>query len=157
MNLRDQVDIDRQPEEVWKFVEDPTMLQAWNPNVQWVDLGTWGKPARGFRYRAAYALGGKMSQVDAEIEEFRPPVRMVVRITGGKLPPTAFVREVYDLVPIPGGTRLIQTIEWGRAGIPLWFRMITWFMSRFGHPTGKRFLTTFKELVESRTARSGQV
>lgn len=156
MNLRDQVDIARQPEEVWKCVEDPTLLQRWNPNVQWVEPHSLGPPGRGYRYRAAYALGGKLSQVEAEIEEFRPPVRMVVRLTGGRLPPTACVREIYDLMPIAGGTRLIQTIDWSRAGIPLWFQIITWFVSRVGRPTGKRFLIRFKELVEEEGGRSGR-
>jgi carbon monoxide dehydrogenase subunit G len=156
MNLRDQVDIARQPEEVWTVVADPTLLQRWNPNVQGVEPQSLGRPGRGYRYRAAYALGGKVNQMEAEIEEFRPPVRLAVKITGGRLRPTAFVREVYDLLPVAGGTRLIQTIEWDRAGIPLWFRIIAWFVSRFGRPTGKRFLVRFKELVEEEGGRSRQ-
>lgn len=156
MNLRDRVDIARPPEEIWTFVADPTLLQRWNPNVQRVEPQSLGRPERGYRYRAAYALGGKVSQMEAEVEEFRPPRRMVVRLTGGRLPPTAVVREIYDLLPIADGTRLTQTIDWSRAGLPLWFRIVAWFISRFGRPTGKRFLVRFKELVESEGGRSRQ-
>ncbi|MFM8551683.1 MAG: SRPBCC family protein [Nitrospiraceae bacterium] len=148
MNLRDHVDVGRPPETVWRFLEDPNNLPAWNPNVQRVAPVTWGAPAKGFRYRATYVLRGKANEMEAEIEEFQPPVRLAVCLSGGRMPKNAFAREVYDLTPIPGGTRLVQTIELNNTGIPLVFRLLMWFIQRFGKPTGKTFLATFKELVE---------
>ncbi|MDE3120022.1 MAG: SRPBCC family protein [Nitrospirota bacterium] len=157
MNLRDQVDIGCSPEKIWLVLEDPNNLPAWNPNVQRVGPITWGTPAKGFRYRATYVLRGKANEMDAEIEEFQPPVRLAVRLSGGRMPKGAFAREVYDLTPIPGGTRLVQTIELDRSGIPLVFRALMWFIQRFGKPTGKTFLATFKELVEAAEAPGRQV
>lgn len=157
MNLRDHVDVGQSPEAVWRVLEDPSNLPAWNPNVQRVGPITWGAPAKGFRYRATYVLRGNANELDAEIEEFLPPVRLAVRLSGGRMPKDAFAREVYDLTPIPGGTRLVQTIELGNSGIPLVFRMLMWFIQRFGTPTGKTFLATFKELVEAAEAPDRRV
>ena len=147
MTLKDRVDIHRPPEQVWQVIENPETMKLWNPNVKDVMLHNWGARAQGFRYRITYALSGKPSELDAEILEYHPPVRLVIKLTGGRFSGNDYVYEIYELVPMDGGTRLDQTIEIHDSGIPLLFRILIWFVRHFGKPTRKSYLFGVKELA----------
>lgn len=151
MVLRDQVEIRRSPREVWTWIEDPMRTPSWNPRVKAVKPAGWGARGPGYRYYAVYELRGKVSEMQAEIEEYRPPLRLSIRLTGGRLPPGAAARETYDLFAVECGTRLVQTVTVAEGGIPFLFRALIWIIQRFGRPTGKTFLTTLKELIEGQT------
>ena len=87
MILRDSIRINAPPERVWQYLEDPERMQLWNPKIKAVVSVSWGQRCKGFRYRLTYVLGGKESEVSAEIEEYQPPTKLVIRHTGGRLPP----------------------------------------------------------------------
>jgi hypothetical protein len=93
-------------------------------------------------------LSGKESEVSAEIEEYQPPTKLVIRLTGGRLPPNGYAQEMYELSRQNGGTALTQTIQVHNSGINILFRLFIAFVHRFGKPTGKKYLTVLKELVE---------
>jgi carbon monoxide dehydrogenase subunit G len=152
MTLKEHVHIDRPPEDVWNVIENPETMKLWNPNVKHVVLYNWGARSQGFRYRMTYALSGKANELDAEMLEYRPPVRLVIKLTGGRFARKTCIHEIYDLVPVEGGTRLEQTIDIHDAGIPLLYRMLIWFIRRFGKPTGPSYLAGVKALVEGKQA-----
>lgn len=150
--LRESIEIDRPPPQVWDVIENPETMKQWSPKVKNVVLENWGARGTGFRYRIIYALSGQPSELDAEIQEYRPPARLGIKLTGGHLPRTDYVYETYELSPTAGGTRLEQTIEIHDSHIPLFFRVLIWFMRRFGQPTGKSYLAGVKALAEGATA-----
>lgn len=105
-------------------------------NVKNVVLHNWGAWAQGFPYRITYALSGKPSELDAEILEYHPPARLAIRLTRGRFSRTDYVYETYELIPMDGATR------------PLLFRILIWFVRRFGKSTGKSYLAGVKALAE---------
>jgi uncharacterized protein YndB with AHSA1/START domain len=149
MVLKDSVRINAPPEHVWPYLEDPERMRLWNTNIKEVGSISWGQRCQGFRYRLTYVLGGKESEASAEIEAYEAPVKLVFRLTGGRLPPTAYAQEIYELSPVPGGSILTQTIRVHNSRINVVFRLLIALLHRFGKPTGKKFLVRLKELVEA--------
>lgn len=148
MILKDSVWINAPPERVWGYLEDPKRMKLWNPKVKAVASVSWGQRCKGFRYRVTYVMGGKENELSAEIEEYQPPAKLVIRHTGDRMPPGDYAEECYDLSREHGGTALTQTIRLPNSGINLFFRLMIAFVSRFGAPTGKKYLTILKALVE---------
>ena len=149
MTLRDKVQINRPPERVWPFVEDPERMKLWNPKIQKITPISWGDRDIGFRYRITYIMGKKASEFLAEIVEYRKPERLVIRLTEGKLAWGGYVSEVYELSRTKDGTLLEQRIEILNSGINIFLRLLIVFVLRFGSPTGRKYLERLKELAEA--------
>jgi len=148
MILKDSVWINASPERVWEYLEDPERMRLWNPKIKAVASVSWGQRCKGFRYRVTYVMGGKENELSAEIEEYQPPAKLIIRHTGGRLPPNGYAQEIYELSRENGGTALTQIIRLHNSGINLFFRLLIALLYRFGTPTGKKYLTILKELVE---------
>lgn len=149
MILKDTVQIKTSPDKVWTFIEDPERMKLWNPKVQRVSSISWGTRAVGYRYRITYAMSGKTSEFLAEIIEYRPPEKLVIRLTEGNLPTGSTIDEVYELSATAEGTLLEQRIEIHNSGINIFWRLLLAFISRFGKPMGQKYLEKLKELVEA--------
>ncbi len=154
MILRDQIVIERSAQEVWPYVENPERMMSWNPKVKKVTRAHWdGRPGVGFRYGIMYEMSGKVGEMEAEVTTYEPPFRLVIRLTGGRLPEKAYVEEIYELSEDNGRTLLRQKIIMHHSGINIVFRLLIFFVSRFGRPTGKTYLETLKGLVENESVR----
>jgi uncharacterized protein YndB with AHSA1/START domain len=147
--LQDTVQIRGSPEKVWMFIEDPQRMKSWNPKIQHISSISWGGRTLGYRYRITYAMRKKRSEFLAEIIEYRRPEKLVIRLTEGNLPPGSYINEIYQLSRTAEGTSLEQTIEINNSGINIFFRLVIGFISRFGKPTGQKYLERLKELVEA--------
>jgi uncharacterized protein YndB with AHSA1/START domain len=160
------VRIEAPPDLVWQVVEDPAWMGEWNPKVTGVELLSSGSRSQGSRFRVDYTMRGKSARFSAEIEEYRQPERLVLRLTEGYLPPGVCVRETYELRPVSSGTRwgrvaskggglgaqhtrLIRTIDLSASGLSLIVRVVLGLLSRFGKPVEKRYLERLKEIVET--------
>ena len=88
---------------------------------------------------------------DVEIVAYLEPTKVMMRLTGGDLPPDGYGHEIYQLEPTARGTRLRQTFEMNHPKIGFFLRWLMWFIHRFGQPMGKKYLVRLKERVESQT------
>ena len=149
MTLRDKVQINRPPERVWPFVEDPERMKLWNPKIQKITPISWGDRDIGFTYRITYVMGKKASEFLAEVVEYRKPEKLVIRLTEGKLAWGGYVSEVYELSRTKDGTLLEQRIEIPNSGINIFLRLLIAFVLRFGSLTGRKYLERLKELAEA--------
>ena len=61
--------------------------------------------------------------------------------------------ESYEISPDPNGVKVVQTINLTRAGIPWPFRLLIWFIHRFGWQTGEPDDQPLKRLVEQSVAK----
>jgi carbon monoxide dehydrogenase subunit G len=113
MILRDKTFIDRMPEEVWYFIEDPLRMRSWNLRIREIVPASIGERGEGFTYRARYEIGGKESNFEAEIMEYRRPFRFVLHLAGGSLRRGGYIQEIYELSESGGGTLLQHTVEHG--------------------------------------------
>ena len=146
--LRDKVHIDADPEDVWALLEDPEMVKAWNPKLKSVEPISHGPRRIGYQYRAVYEMGGRQNEVTAEIEEYQPPVKLVICERGGRLPPEGRARHEYKLSHRRRGTLLRHKTTLIDSGIPLAVRLLIKFIHVFGRPTGKTYLERLGELAE---------
>ncbi len=65
MTIRDSILINRTPDKVWAFVENPELMKQWNPKVQWVTAGAQNR-GQGFVYAITYLMSGKAQEFRAE-------------------------------------------------------------------------------------------
>jgi len=149
MILEDTVQIKGPPEKVWIFIEDPERMKLWNPKIQRISAISWGERAVGYRYRITHTMRNKTSEFLAEIVEYRKPEMLVIRLTDGNLPSGSYTDETYRLSRTAEGTLLEQKIEIHNSGINIFFRLLIAFISRFGRPTGQKYLENLRELVEA--------
>jgi len=148
LTLHDRITISARPEEVWLFLEDPDMVKEWNEKLRAWEPLSHGSPRLGFRYRARFGMRGRETDMEGEVVEYRPPVRLVTRFTGGRLPADGYSELAFDLSDRVHSTRLHQTIVMQNAGIPWFFRWLIWFIHHTGRTVGKSHLQRLKELVE---------
>ena len=149
MVLCDRISINGSPEEVWRLIEDPILMKAWNSKIRQIVPVSWGtRRSAGFRYRLRYELYNRESNFLAEIMEYQEPVKLVIHLTGGNLPVRGYAQEIYELSENEKGTLLRQSIEIHNSGMPLFAG--TWLrgVHLFGKIAGKRHLRRLKALVE---------
>ena len=63
----------------------------------------------------------------------------------------AYADLTFDVEATEKGCVLMQTFDLSRAGIPLFFRVRMWLISRFGKPQGATYLQELKQDLESKT------
>jgi len=147
MTIRDSIQIDRPPEKVWRFIENPELMKQWNPKVQRVTAGE-GTRGRGYVYAMTYVMSGKAMEFRGEYVTCEPPRLLAIRLTSAAMPPASFVEERYTLTDEGGSTLLEQRIEVHHSGMSIFWRLLAASIMRFGKPVGKRYLETLKEMVE---------
>jgi uncharacterized protein YndB with AHSA1/START domain len=151
MILRDEIRIGRPAREVWNYIENPEHMMSWNPKVKKVSPMSWSTERNlGFRYSIVYEMSGKASELQAEFTEYLPPSRLVIHLHGERLPREAYVEEIYELSEDSAGTTLLtQSIVMHNTGVNIFWRFIFFLISRFGHPVGKKYLETLREIIEN--------
>ena len=154
MELIDNIFINRPAGTVWAFLEKPENMLLWNPKVKRVSPATFAGPQQGFRYSITYQMTerAKASEFLAEFVHFEPLSKLVIRHTGDLSSPNRVIEEIYELSERDRGTFLTQTIKIGNSGINIFFRFLFRFIQRWGKPTGKRYLETLRDLIESDTS-----
>ena len=145
--MREEIDIAAPVEIVWPLVSDPVRMAAWQPKVGSVTPITTGEPRIGSRYRIIFRMNGREQPFTSTIEEFHPPVRIVLLHIGQK---DRRVRETFDLAPNgAGGTSLRHEIDLSNSGIPWYWKPVIAFITRFGQSQGDGPLEHLKRQVES--------
>ena len=153
MKLIDSIAVNAPAATVWAFLVNPENLPLWNPKVKRVSPASFSAPGPGYRYAITYQLHERTRATEflAEFVRFEPLVKLVIRNTGGVGPRNQIIEEIYDLSERGGGTFLAQTVDIRNSGINVFFRLLIWFIQRWGKPTGKRYLETLRDIVEQRT------
>jgi len=149
MILRDKIQIDRSPEEVWRFLQNPALMKEWNRNMKAVVPVSWGEPAENYQYRVRYKLIGRESNFLAEFMEYQKPVRLLIHLTGGSLPVKGYIQEIYELSENTGGTLLRQRTEVHHSGMHIFSRFLAICIHSVGRLSRKKHLRALKELIES--------
>jgi uncharacterized protein YndB with AHSA1/START domain len=100
------VTIARPVEDVFAVLSDVTKVPAWSSNTVEETLLTPGPLRKGSRRRAVIkGFAGRTMQNEAEMVEFEPNRRMVVKVLDAPVPADI----VIEFTPVDGGTRLDWT------------------------------------------------
>jgi carbon monoxide dehydrogenase subunit G len=152
MILRNRASIDRTPEEVWHFIEDPLLMRSWNLTIREIVPASLGERGEGFRYRVRYTLGRRKINFETKIMEHRKPFRFVLHLSGGDFGKRGYIQEIYELSENRGGTLLKRNIEVYESGLNIFRRLLVIFLHRFARPAGKKYLMHLKKLAETGTS-----
>jgi uncharacterized protein YndB with AHSA1/START domain len=75
------VEIDASPERVWQVTSNPANLPHWDKHIESVDVPEGGL-ATGVRYQVMMRFMSFRTTVDADVLEWEPPWRAVIRLSG---------------------------------------------------------------------------
>jgi uncharacterized protein YndB with AHSA1/START domain len=113
MRLRFERDLPAPPAEAWPYLTDPARMNEWSDaRIDLLAAGKGGRPDEpGARRQATIRSLGLTSRLVEEVQESRPPERMVYRVVSGGM--LKGHRGVVELTATPGGSRLVWDIEFG--------------------------------------------
>lgn len=148
MRLHQTILISADASVVWPYLADPLLQADWNPKVVSIDRERFGPVRFGERFEMIYRMSGRENQSRVEVTVAQPPARVVFlhRVVWKSSEQT--VEECYEIVSRGSGVKVVQTIDLARAGIPWPFRLLIWFINRFGWNTEEPYLDRLKRLVE---------
>ena len=148
MRIRESTIISADAAAVWPFVADPVMQAEWNPKVVSIGRERSGPVRFGERFEMIYRMSGRENQSRVEVTVARPPERVAFlhRVAGKS--GEQIVEESYEISPHGDGVKVVQTIDLTRAGIAWPFRLLIWFINRFGFKTEESYLDRLRRLVE---------
>jgi uncharacterized protein YndB with AHSA1/START domain len=149
MRIVQRVEIDASPDEVWPYVADPVLVSIWNPKVVAVDRLREGPVETGEQFEMTYRMSRGDRRSTVEVLAAEAPCRLVIRHTPCERPERGCAVEHYVLEMRRGRTRLTQTLDLSRAGVPLWARPLIWLIMKLGKPKGTPCLELLRDAVES--------
>jgi carbon monoxide dehydrogenase subunit G len=150
MILKDKIQIDRSPEEVWQYIQSPAFMKEWNPGIRAFVPVSWGEPAEGYRYRVRYKMIGRENNFLAEFMEYQKPVKLLIHLSGGNLPVKGYTQEIYELAENTRGTLLKQRIEVHNSGMHIFSGCMTIFIHFFSRFSRERHLRLLKDFIETK-------
>ncbi|MEM9227467.1 MAG: SRPBCC family protein [Verrucomicrobiota bacterium] len=157
ITIRDSITLDCSAEVLWYLLEDPGLMQEWNPKVKdWEALST-GKMGPGYEFKLLYGMRSKLTWCNVKVAQYRPHRQLVWEVQPPEAKNIEATRLSFDLeVTALHQTRLTQTVEMPDALIPLPWRWLAKFILRFGKRQGKGQLERLSELVNElgQTAKS---
>jgi uncharacterized protein YndB with AHSA1/START domain len=148
MKIRESIDIDAPPEDVWPLLADPERMAAWHVKLVSVDRAARGPVRLGDRFGTTYTLSGRERDARAEVIRCQPPVALTLRHFIQAEGQERYVDESFDLTPRGQGTRVDQVVDFRAAGLPWWLREIIRLVTWFGHPVGPSILEPLKNQAE---------
>jgi len=150
MTLKDRIQIDRPPGEVWSYLQIPALMKEWNNDIKAVVPVSWGVPTEGYRCRVRYKMIGRESNFLAEFMEYQAPARLLIHLSEGSLPVKGYIQEIYDLSENTRGTLLTRRIEVYNSGLNIFSSCLIFMLHySFGIFSGKRHLRKLKRLIET--------
>jgi|GEM_PF-3235137 len=148
MKLVDSTDINADAQLVWPFVADPVFMSMWNPKIVAVQREADEPVRQGERFSVTYQMSGRESPSNVEVIACEPFQRVVYRHTITQQSKEQVVEECYEISPRGNGVRVKQVMDISHSGIPLVFRILIWFIMRFGRSVGQPYMEKLKEAVE---------
>lgn len=147
MKVAETHTIDAPPEVVWPYVADPVLMSGWNDKIVAVRRDADAEVRLDEAFGMTYRMSGRDNDSAVDVIVCDPPSAVAYRHTGTWKGKTQVAVERYDLEPRGGGTRVTQTIDLSRAGIPWFFRLLIKFIDRFGESQGLTSLELLEKVV----------
>ncbi|HEX2045438.1 MAG TPA: SRPBCC family protein [Gaiellaceae bacterium] len=136
------VEIAAAPEEVFPYLVDGERRLEWMGVLQESEKLTDGPPGVGSRWRDVFEDHGHRIELDAELEEYEPGRRLVVRLRNRAFESTS----TQVLEEAAGGTRLTAVIETEYKALAA--RLMAGVVTRHAQKQLEADLTRLKAIVE---------
>ncbi|UCD52700.1 MAG: SRPBCC family protein [Phycisphaerales bacterium] len=147
MIVRDRLDVSASAAEVWDVLDDPALMELWNPKCVRCEVDREHVHV-GLRYRASFRLHGPECPSDCEVMACAPGQLLTTRFLTEAPGPAGYVDETFRLQPLAQGTRIIHEVDFTHSGLPRWLEVFMKVMNWVGRQAGRSSLDGIKELVE---------
>lgn len=139
------------PERVWPLFSDLDHVAAWHDSLVTHDAPPASELEPGTRFRVLFRLRGRDRELDARIVALHPPRRIEVEYEGGGLGPGGSALETVSLTSLEGGTttRVRRVVRIHAPSMPLWARLVSTLLLRFGRSVGPSPLEDARALLDS--------
>jgi uncharacterized protein YndB with AHSA1/START domain len=148
MRLLDSVIIAAEAMEVWAFVADPALQKKWNPKIVEVMRERKGAVELGEKFEMVYRMSGQENHTRVEVTAADEGERVVFLHRSIWKSVERIVEEEYAITAHGAGVKVVQTIDFSRAGVPWLLRVVIWVITRFGTKVEKPYLWRLRELVD---------
>ncbi len=154
MKVRESIDIVANAQDVWAHLIDPQRLADWHVKLIEVRRTSRGPAYLGERFGTTYIKSRKKQNHQdsvAEVLRCEPSCLLALRHFIDEPGQTGHVDEMFELEPLSGkgGTRVNHSVDFARAGMPLWVRALMWCITRTGTPSGEGVLAPLKRACET--------
>ncbi len=149
MILRERTQVKATAERIWAILRDPRRMSDWNPHC--VDCEAPEDTLRvGLRFKATMRFGGGPErQLNCEVITCEPGRILTLRFSGEASGGTdEYVNETYQFQPIDGGTQVVHQVDFSRAGLPWFLKVVLKVIRLVGRRQGPSPLDGLKELAE---------
>ena len=150
--LQDRIVVQAETARVWEVLGDLSLMPLWNPKCHGIDADA-APSGAGSRYEAVFRMNGRESRAVCEILDYTPLRILRIRYSGGPLKNGACVDETFVLTAESGRTRITDSVDFSRAGLPWPVRAIMRFLHAFGASAGPSSLDNLRTLVEDAEIR----
>lgn len=153
MSMSESIKISARLDEVWPFVADPVGHVIWNEKVVDIRRDSDTTVQLGERFEMTYRMSGKDRESEVEVVVCDPPNEVHFRHQYRWKAQFHYAVEKYRLRQHGEQVKVTQEIDMSESGIPWFFRVLIWFLSRFGKPVGQTNMERLKEAVEESVGR----
>jgi uncharacterized protein YndB with AHSA1/START domain len=158
--VHETIDIAAPPAAVWEQLVDPQRMADWHAKLVEVRRTGTGPVRVGERFSTTYIASKKKQnrkEAEAEVLRCEPWTTLSLRHHFQERGRTGHVDETFELQPRAEGreTHILQMVDFGGAGMPLWVRALIWCITRTGERSGEGILEPLKRVCEGEAAEAG--
>jgi len=153
MATGDSIEIAASLEEVWPFVADPIGQAVWNEKIVDVRRESDESVRLGETFGMTFRMSGRDRKSEVEVVVCDPPNEVYFRHQYRWKSQSRYAVEKYSLQQRGDRVEVTQEIDMSETGIPWFFRLLIWFLTRFGTPVGPSNMERLKAAVEESVGR----
>ena len=148
MAICERITIDAAPERIWSFIADPANWPQWNPKFVSIQRVRRGFVVAGEQFSMVSRMKRGESPSEILVSEVMPLRRVTIRQMYSHKNRARHIDVHLQLAARNDRIEVTQTLDHKHSGLPVLLRMLVWFITRFGKPTGPGPLQRLKELAE---------
>lgn len=155
MLFKDSIVIDASPNKVWNYLGSPNLWGLFHAKAGKCEQISSQGGRVGSVYAIEFRLGAKTTPTRCEIVDLQP--NEMIQVHSSVTDPSqraASATLTYELEDRGGRTRVRERVEITLPELSMVWRVIIWFISRFGHGVGESTLINLKKIVEEGCSRS---
>ena|SRR5438105_3865419 len=107
IRTEETIEINRPPDEVFRFLDDEANTPKWNPRAVEVKRTSAGEKAVGTKLHYVYKDPGRQGEMDGEVTGYEKDRKLAMRFSDRMMD----VSVGFELSPAPSGTRVHHFVE----------------------------------------------
>ena len=148
MKIKESIKINSSATAIWSILQDPGNMPSWNPKC--ISCNGSKSIKKGSSFDAVFKLGKNPKSTTCKIMELKPCEQITIRYSGEAFSSEdGFVDETFYLNSIePMQTKIRLEVDFSNSKLPVFIKIIMWFINTFGYKAGKSSLDGIQDLLK---------